>query len=173
MTIADTVGLRAAAIEDDGSCDVDILLASLASQERRAGRRVRGLVMTYPEARLSCASPMVLVDLETLEKYPVSQPLGSASTACRADPQGFARASEVLRRAIDESPDLVINNRFGGLEVEGAGFRAELLEILARDLPLLTVVATRHLQAWQDFTGGTAVLPPRADAISAWLASTL
>lgn len=165
-------GLRAAAIEDDASCDVDALLAAMACQQRRDGRRVRGLVMTHPDGQAGCAGAMVLVDLNTLDEYLVSQPLGSASTSCRADPQGFARASEVLRRAAEETPDLVISNRFGGLEAEGRGFRPELIEILARGLPLLTVVATRHLDAWQRFTGGTTVLPARADAIGAWLVST-
>jgi len=161
--------LRAAAIEDDGSCDVDALLASIAGQQRRAGRQVGGLLMTHPDGDAGCASPMVLVDIGTGEQHLVSQPLGRDSTACRADPQGFARASAVLRRVLDDAPDLVISNRFGGLEAEGGGFRAELLEILARDLPLLTVAATRHLPAWQQFTGGAAVLPARADAVTAWL----
>ena len=161
--------LRAAAIEDDGRCDVDVLLAGLAARQRRAGRRVRGLLMTYPEGRGSCASPMVLVDLDTMQDYLVSQPLGRDSNACRADPQGFARASAVLRRALDDAPDLVIVNRFGGLEVDGGGFRDELLQILAHGVPLLTVVATRHLPAWQAFTGGATVLPATLDAVQAWI----
>ncbi|MFT3819922.1 MAG: DUF2478 domain-containing protein [Rubrivivax sp.] len=173
MTVDEFVPIRAAAIEDDGSVDVDALLAAVACQQRRAGRRVRGVVMTHPDSGCGCASPMVLVDLETLDEYLVSQPLGSAAGGCRADPQGFARASQVLRRAADEAPDLVISNRFGNQEAEGQGFRAELLEILARDLPLLTVAATRHLDAWRRFSGGAAVLPPRQEAIGAWLGAAL
>lgn len=163
--------LCAAAIEDDGSCDLDALLADLACRQRRAGRRVRGLIMTHPDGGTGCARPMVLLDVETLEEYLVSQPLGRDSTSCRADPQGFARASAVLRHALDDAPDLVVSNRFGGLEAEGGGFHAELLDILCRGVPLLTVVATRHVEAWRSFTGGAAVLPPRADAVEAWLAA--
>lgn len=164
------VGLRAAAIEDDGSCDADALLQDLVDRQRAAGRRVRGLVMTYPEGRQSCAGAMVLVDVHTGDAYQVSQPLGRESRACRADPQGFARASQVLRRALDEAPDLVVSNRFGGLEAEGGGFCAELLEVLVRDLPLLTVVPTRHLDAWRHFTGGATVLPARTESVQDWLA---
>lgn len=177
MNAEATAGLRAAAIEDDGTCDVDGLLAAIARQQQDAGRRVSGLVMVYPEgdpaAPAGCARPMELVDLQTQQAYRVSQALGRDSTGCRADPQGFARASGVLRRALDEAPDLVISNRFGALEAEGGGFRAELLEILGRDLPLLTVVASRHLDAWQRFTGGTPVLPAQAEAIAAWLCKVL
>jgi len=165
--------LRAAAIVDDGSCDVDALLAATARRERLAGRRVRGLLMTYPGGREGCAGDMVLVDLDTDEPYLVSQPLGADSTACRADPQGFARASEVLRRAADEVSDLVICNRFGRMEAEGGGFRAELLELMVRGRPLLTAVAARHLEAWRRFTGGAAAeLPAEAAAVEAWVGAS-
>jgi hypothetical protein len=166
-------GPLAAAILNDGSVDVDSMLTRIALQQRRANRRVRGLVMTRPDGVAGCSGSMVLRDLDTLDEYLVSQPLGAASRSCRADPHGFARASEVLRRAVDESPDLVISNRFGVLEAEGGGFRAELLELLSRGVPLLTVVAERHRAAWLDFTGGGAVLPPREETIGEWLDRTL
>lgn len=173
MTAEDCApALRAAAIEDDGSCDVDALLAATARGQCAAGRRVRGLVMTHPDAGAGHAGPMVLVDLATLDAYVVSQPLGRGASACRADLQGFARASAVLRAALAEAPDLVVCNRFGRLEAEGGGFRAELLEILAAGLPLLTVVATPYIEAWLQFTGGAAaVLPARAETLCAWLAA--
>ena len=169
----DATTLRATVILDDGCADVDALLAAVIRQAQQAGRRERGVRMTHPDGDTRCAGAMVLVDLDTQEEYLVSQPLGRDATACRADPQGFARASQVLRRAAQEAPDLVVSNRFGALEAAGGGFCAELLALLAQDLPLLTVVAPKHLQAWQTFTGGTAVLPARADAVHAWLECAL
>ncbi len=166
-------GLRAAAILDDGSGSADALLASIAGAQRQAGRRVRGLLMTHPDGPRSCAAAMVLVDVQTAEEYLVSQPLGPDSQACRADPQGFARASVVLRRAADEQAELVVSNRFGGLEAGGGGFRDELHELMARDIPVLTVVAPQHVQAWQQFTGGATVMPARVEAIERWLAETV
>lgn len=173
MTADDTGAPRAAAIEDDDSGDVDALLALMAEQQQRAGHRVRGLIMTHPNVGEGCSRPMVLVDLDTRQEFLVSQTLGRHSSACRADPQGFARASAVLRRACDDAPELVVCNRFGGLEAEGGGFRAELLEIMTRELPLLTVVATRHLADWAAFTGGAAVLAARAEAVTRWLDTVL
>lgn len=166
-------GLRAAAVLDDGSLDVDTLLAECAARQRRAGRRVRGLVMTWPDGGRDSCGAMVLVDLDTHEQYLVSQALGPASAACRADPQGFARASEVLRRAGGEAPDLVVCNRFGGMEANGEGFRAELLDLMAADIPLLTIVSPRYAGAWAEFTGGAALLPARREAIEDWIALTL
>lgn len=166
--------IRAAAIVDDGTRgSVDALLAALAARLRESGVRVRGLLMTRPTAERGCAATMVLVDIDTQEGYLVSQPLGRNSTACRADPQGFARASAVLRRAADETPDLVIVNRFGGLEVEGGGFRAELLELMTREVPLLTSVGARHVPDWQQFSGGATLLPADPAVVEAWLRKVL
>jgi len=163
--------LRAAALHHDGSRDIDALLAAAVARQRARGHRVHGMLMDYAGERGECASAMFLVDIASGERYLVSQNLGSGSRACRADPQGFARASRVLREAGDAAPDLVVSNRFGGLESEGAGFAAELLELMSRGIPLLTVVATPHLPAWQRFTGGAEVLPP--EALDAWLDRTL
>jgi hypothetical protein len=165
--------LLAAAILDDGSQDVDALLMATATRLRAAGRRVRGLVMTYPDGRESCAGRMVLVDIETGEATLVSQDLGHASNACRADPQGFALASASLRKALETGAELVVSNRFGGLEAEGGGFAAELLALMAQGVPLLTAVPVRHRAAWQTFTGGATVLPPDAEAVQAWLDQAL
>lgn len=164
---------RAAAIEHDGSGDIDALLASIAQAQQLQGRRVCGLLMTYPEGRESCAGPMVLVDIDNGEAYPVSQPLGRDSQACRADTQGFAHAGRVLRAALAQAPDLVISNRFGALEAEGGGFAAELLELMSGGVPVLTVVATRHAAAWSHFSGGAPLLPARIEAVDAWLAGAL
>jgi nucleoside-triphosphatase THEP1 len=165
--------LPVAAILDDGRTDADALLAQAARAAREAGRRVRGLLMTYAGGRNDCAADMVLVDVDTLEEYLVSQPLGAAAGSCRADPQGFARASRVLRDAREQAPDLVVCNRFGGMEAGGEGFTAELLELMAEGVPLLTVVSPRHLDAWTRFTGGAQVLPAEPDAVRRWLGRVL
>lgn len=166
--------LPAAAILDERVVDVDALLAQVVAARRAAGHRVRGLLMTHPCGQLGCAASMVLVDIETGTEYLVSQPLGRDSTACRADTQGFARASVVLRDALAAAPDLVVSNRFGGLEAEGGGFASELLALMAQGVPVLTVVATRHVAAWQQFTGGAAaLLPADSTAVQAWLDRTL
>jgi hypothetical protein len=157
----------AAAIVDDGRVDVDALLATVARDGQRSGRRVHGLLMTRVGG--GCAGDMVLIDIATGERYLVSQPLGPGSTACRADPQGFARASVVLREALAQSPDLVVCNRFGGLEAEGGGFAAELLALMAQGVPLLTSVAQRNREAWLRFSGGAPLLPAETAAVAAWV----
>lgn len=165
--------LPAAAIVHDRSAVTDALLAEAAARQQRDGRRVHGLLMLRNDGGGDCSAEMVLRDIRTGDDYLVSQPTGRDSTACRANPQGFARASAVLRDALAQAPDLVIVNRFGQLEADGGGFRAELLELMAAGVPLLTSVSPRHLEAWQRFTGGAATLPAERQAIDAWLGQVL
>ncbi len=162
-----------AAIDHDGSVDVDALLAGIVEAAGARGWRVRGLLRetgaTCGSASLACEATMRLVDIETGERYVISQDLGPGSTGCRADPAGFAQAAMVMQRARQAGPDLVVSNRFGSLESEGGGFRAELLDVVAQGLPLLTIVARRHRAAWDAFSGGAPVLPADAGRVMAWL----
>lgn len=169
----EALAMPAAAILADGACDVDQLLAQVAQRQQAAGRRLGGLLMKPRGTARDCAVDMVLTDLSTGADYLVSQPRGAAGTGCRADLQGFARASQVLRQALVDAPDLVISNRFGGLEALGQGFRAELLALLAQGLPLLTAVAPKHLSDWRAFVGGPAELPAALPAIESWIEAVL
>jgi nucleoside-triphosphatase THEP1 len=162
-----------AAIHHDGSGHIDAALAGFAAQQRQAGRCVLGLLMRQRVGDASCQSAMVLTDIETGEAYGVSQALGSGSNACSADPQAFARASRVLHDALERQPDLVIINRYGSLEAENGGFVAELLALLAQGIPVLTVVSTRHLDAWHRFVGEAPLLPSIPAAWAAWLDAVL
>jgi nucleoside-triphosphatase THEP1 len=165
--------LDVAAIHHDGTTDVDRALADFAGRQRLAGRQVLGLLMSHRDDEAGCRAAMVLTDIDTGEEYLVSQSLGSGSSACRADPQGFARASRVLHDALERRPDLVISNRFGSLEAASGGFAAELLALLAERVPVLTVVATRHLDAWREFVGEASLLPSDPVAWAAWFDAVL
>jgi len=165
--------LPAAAIVDDRSVDMDVLLAQIVKTQQSAGRRVRGCVMRRPPRENGCAATMVLVDIDTGDEYLVSQPMGTGSRACRADPQGFARASQVFRTALAEDPELVVSNRFGDLEVLRGGFTEELLAVMERGIPLLTTVPVRNVIAWQEFTGGGTLLPPDEAVVAAWVDKAL
>jgi len=162
-----------AAIHHDGSGTVDAALADFVARQRRAGRRVMGLLMSHRPAEAGCRAAMVLVDIDSGDEYLVSQPLGGGSQACSADPQGFASASQVLRQALGRQADLVVSNRFGSLEAENGGFAAELLALMADGVPVLTVVSTRHLEAWRRFSGNAPVLPNDPGAWEAWFDEVL
>jgi nucleoside-triphosphatase THEP1 len=176
MTSPDTTpdeSAPVAAVEHDGSSDVDAMLQTFVAQQRRDGRSVLGLLMARRGPAVGCRTSMVLTDIDTGDEYPVSQALGALSAGCAADPQGFAQASRVLRDALERQPDLVVCNRFGALEAENGGFVAELLALLERDVPVLTVVAPRHLAAWRRFIGEAPLLPADPATWAAWLDAVL
>ena len=115
---------------------------------------------------------MVLRDLDDSQRFTISQNLGAGSVSCCVDPRGVVAAGIVLRRALAERADLVVVNRFGELEAAGGGFSAEMLALMAEGIPLLTIVADKHLEAWRHFCGGAALLiPPRLEALEAWFAA--
>ncbi|AMN47591.1 molybdenum ABC transporter ATP-binding protein [Steroidobacter denitrificans] len=148
----------------------DALLAEFAMRLGRQGWRVRGLVQ-HTRRSGGKYKQMMLVDLnDPTSRFPISQDLGTGSSACRLDPAGIAAASIVLRNALRQKADLVIANRFGVLEATGGGLSDELLSLMSERTPLLLVVAERYLEAWRDFTGGEGVeLPPRIEVLEAWL----
>ena len=162
--------MKLAALRHDGRLDMDDLLAREVARLQAEGRRVRGLLMDWPDGDRVCGA-MLLRDVSGGETYLVSQDLGPGATGCRVDPHGFARASEVLRRALAETPapDLVVVNRFGGLEAGGEGLLDELSALLAADVPVLTAVADKHAAAWAAFSGDWPLLAP--EALPDWLSS--
>lgn len=171
---ADPDAPLAAAIVDDKSLDIDALLARIVKRQQAHGLRVRGFVMKRPPRQAGRESTMFLVDVETGIELLVSQPMGANSRACRADHSAFAKASLVLRDALGQSPDIVVSNRFGDLEVvHRGGFTAELLAVMERGIPLLTTVAARNAAAWREFTGGAALLPADEGVVTTWLEQAL
>lgn len=147
---------------------VDHLLLALRDQLVASGWRVHGLVQAKSDSSAGSCD-LSLVDLASQRIYPISQQLGSLSTACCLDLGGLTEASTALRGLSPDNADLVIVNRFAGLEASGQGFAAEMLDLMSRAVPLLTVVPEKHLAAWQDFTGGLAtLLPPNLAALQTW-----
>jgi len=147
---------------------VDELLGWFVARQVANGVRVCGLVQ---QNRWSASGKkaMELVDIVTNQRFAISQDLGAASGSCNLDPAGIAAAAVVLRRALEQAPQLVVVNRFGALESERGGFASELLELMSDGVPVLTAVAERHLDAWLAFCDQRSeVLAPSLAALEGW-----
>lgn len=148
--------------------DIEALLAEFAAALKERGVRVGGLLQRSTK-EANGRPRMELVDIETGETFLISQNLGARSSACCVDPSGVATASLVLRRAIAARPDLLIINKFSGLEAKGEGLRAEFLEALASGLPVLSGLAERHRDAFAEMAqGAQSELEARLPALMAW-----
>jgi nucleoside-triphosphatase THEP1 len=147
----------------------DALLADLAFALRRQGWKVSGLVQQYRGTHPKESAR--LVDLDSGACFPLFQNLGPGSESCCIDTNSLAAASAVLRRALHDGADLVIANRFGGLEAAGEGFAAEMLALMSEGIPLVAVVGNAWLGAWRHFTGGAGTeLLPEMGCLEAWFA---
>lgn len=148
----------------------DTVLAAFVADLRQRGVRVRGLLQESQPDDACCRH--ILIDIENGDRYPISQQLGSQSNACSLDTAALAEATAVMRRIADEGAELAIFNRFSKLESSGAGFAAEMLQVMSSGIPVLTVTSPTHLESWRHFTGGIArELPPDTAALNDWFAA--
>src|ERR1700761_4288141 len=135
--------------------DVEALLARFADSLRGQGVAVAGLLQR--SSREANGRPrMEMIDIASGDVILISQNLGGKSSACCVDLTGVADASAYLRRAIAAHPDLLIINKFSGLEAKGGGLRAEFLDALASGLPVLTGLSERNRAAFAEMAGDAA-----------------
>ena len=149
----------------------DALVADWCHSLQRQGWRVAGLLQQHLPGVGGGKPGLQLVDVRTGQAFVISQNLGPLSRACCLDTGGLAQASGVLRQALADRVDLAVTNRFGELEAKGGGFAAEMAALAAAGIPVLTVLAEKHLRAWRRFTGGMGrELPASASALRGWCA---
>ena len=152
--------------------DVEALLAGFVDSLRGQGVAVGGLLQ-HSSREANGRPRMEMTDIASGERFLISQNLGGASSACCVDVTAMATASAHLRRAIEARPDLLVINKFSGLEATGGGLRAEFLEALASGLPVLTGLSERHRDAFEAMApGAAAYLEPDLKALEAWSRSS-
>ncbi|PWC82085.1 hypothetical protein TSH100_25480 [Azospirillum sp. TSH100] len=158
-----------AVIHGPGSYGVDALLDGFSAELKRRGFRVGGLVQRNHGPGDDCAERMELVDVATGHAYDITQKLGRESQSCRVDPTGVAEASQAIRNAVSSGVDLLVVNKFAGLESHGDGLSDEMLTAIAEGIPVLTSVGSRYLNEWQTATGGFCdLLSPVPDSLWRW-----
>eukprot|EP00906_Rhabdomonas_costata_P035440 RCo049785 len=124
----------AAVIADDPQL-ADAAVRRLLERLRGEGWRVGGLLQESEGEDWQCQ--VWLQEIGGERRYLITQNLGAGSESCRLDLSRLAEAGEVLRGLVDGQLDLVVFNRFGGLEAKGQGFAAEMLALMARGQPVL------------------------------------
>lgn len=156
---------RLAAIVFDRDEPVDATLRAFIAALGGEGVKVAGLVQE-PGAD---EDDLLVRDLTTGERLPIMQNLGADSTACAVDPAAIAVAARMLDRARGEKPDLLVVNRFGRLESEGAGMIAEIGAAVAEGEIVLIAVPLRYADAWNAFAQGLDVqMRPDLPTLARW-----
>lgn len=164
--------LPIAAIIHDSAEIADQTLQPFIQYLQEQGQTVLGVVQAPEEVSFAYRTQMGIINLSNGVFTSIAQDLGAHNTSCCLDSEAISNASIILKQARALKPDLIVVNRFGKLEAEGEGFADEMLEIMSTGMPMLTVVATRFLDPWREFTGGLATeITPDLDQIKDWYAN--
>lgn len=144
-----------AVIYTDGIA-ADGFLADLGYFLRSEGLNIAGLVQLNSFVRDSGKCDMAVEELFSGTVLQLSENRGREARGCRLDRSVLAEAAALLIAALDESPDLLILNKFGKTEAEGAGLRDVLALAVERDVPVVVGVPFRNLDQWRVFAGDMA-----------------
>jgi nucleoside-triphosphatase THEP1 len=149
--MSDIISITAMIYTDSDAADRALRDVAMTLMER--GFRLAGLVQhnTARPGRSRC--DMVLEELASGELIGISQDRGPLARGCALDVDQLLGAMQIVRAALTSSPDLVILNKFGKTEAEGAGFRPLIAEAIEAGLPVLIAVPWRNVESWRLFTG--------------------
>lgn len=139
-----------------------------------SGHRILGWLQGY-EVDDSCScDDIVLTAIHDGSRRKITQNLGRESQGCRLDPSALAEVAGWLATDLTETPDLLVLNRFGKIEAEGAGLRSVLESALTAGVPVLVPVNRKQLGFWQDYAGDmAATLACEEVAIRNWIGDAL
>ncbi|MDC0737875.1 DUF2478 domain-containing protein [Cognatishimia sp. SS12] len=158
----------------EGKGDLDQILYTFAMAEIAKGAKLAGVVQVNSD-REDCA--LCDMDVQVLPDGPtirISQFLGRDAKGCRLDPAALEQAVREVETRLSGDTALLVLNKFGKHEAGGRGFRPMIAQAMTLDIPVVCGVNALNLEAFQEFCGGTAELvPPTAEALSAWTANAL
>ena len=152
-----------------GRGDVDLLLEGLARALVARGLRPAGTAQVNTERNDAGPCDMDVIVLPDGPTLCISQTLGPEAKGCRLDPAALETAVGLVQTRLPGS-DCLIVNKFGKHEAEGRGFRPVIADALASGLPVLVGLNQLNAQAFEDFTGGSAIrLAPDPATLEAWI----
>ena len=118
--------LHLAAICHGGGGHIDRLMAEVAAGLRAQGCRLCGVIQSNPAPAPGQRCDMLLEELSSGEKFPISQRLGLESQACRLDSAALEEVVHLVERSLGDAPDMLLLNKFGRQESEGKGLRMSI-----------------------------------------------
>lgn len=131
----------------------DRALRAIAHELQDRGFRLAGLVQHNERRADRSRCNMVLEELASGEQIGIAEDRGPLARGCALDVDRLLSAMQIVQDALAEAPDLVILNKYGKTESEGAGFRPLIADIVERRLPLLIGVPWRNVENWRLFAG--------------------
>lgn len=158
-----------AAIRYEPGFEINRLLADVVAELRREGVKVGGVLQEAEIAADTGCVALNIVDIRTGKSARITQERGRDAHGCKLDPRGLADIAHCVTDAVAGGTDLVIINKFGRAESEGAGLLSCFAEAVTAGIPVLTTVRDPYVEAWDEFHGGLGTeLPPAREAVIEW-----
>ena len=137
-----------------GRGEADRMIAAVADRLAAGGLRLAGLVQSNVERPGRCRCDMVLRDLASGREIGISQDLGAAARGCRLDHGALQIAAGWVEASISADVEVLVLNKFGKREAEGAGLRAAIASAVDLGIPVIAGLAPENREAWDVFSGG-------------------
>jgi hypothetical protein len=168
-TDTNDIAARVGVLPYDSSDGLDAAVSEAVGCLRARGIAVAGLLQHFGDAVPGGKQAMWVEDIGSGQVIRLDQPRGPGAIACTFDTGALARAAYLLGIAAGSGAELLVVNRFGGVEAEGRGLRPEIADAICSGLAVLIPIRDSLLPALEEFLGGPATrLPASARAIEAW-----
>jgi hypothetical protein len=149
-------------------------LAGFVASLKKSKLRVGGILQEKISLGDDGVRRAEAVDIATGRRKPLNRPTPETwrNRVCSLDISALAETTAILRKAIADRVDLMVVEKFGDAERDGAGLIDEVLQGIAAGIPLLIAVPETNLHVWIERSGGTgAVLLCDEHALHEWWAS--
>jgi hypothetical protein len=158
-----------AAVPSSGRGFTGAVLTAVAQNLQDEGYRLAGVVQTDLERIAEGPCDTVLAVLPAGTRIDISQNLGPLASGCRLDQQALEDAVGLVDPSLDERTQLLVINKFGKREAEGAGFRQTIARAVERGIPVVLGIGPKEREALEAYIGeGLAILPDDEAAILSW-----
>jgi len=163
-----------AAVASNGEGPTGLVLSKVAQQLQAEGHSLAGVVQIETDRAPGRLCDMVLSVLPDGLRIDITQNLGRHARGCRLDQQALEDAVNRVDRSLDDHTQLLVINKFGKRESEGAGFRQTIARAVELGIPVLLGIGATERAALETYIGeDLIVLPEDADTILAWCHSRL
>jgi nucleoside-triphosphatase THEP1 len=149
-------------------------LARFVESLKKSSVRVGGILQEKISLGSNGVRRVEAIDISTGRRTPINKPTPETwrNRVCSLDISALAETTAILRTATEDHVDLMVVEKFGDAERDGAGLIDEVLQGIAAGIPLLIAVPETNLPIWTERSGGTgAVLPCDEHALHKWWAS--
>jgi nucleoside-triphosphatase THEP1 len=120
----------------------DDILKQVVDRCRARGLRLAGVVQHRSrEAGHRC--DMVLEDLATRLQVSIFAGRGRGARGCQMDEDAMLKVVSRIERELKENPELLMLNKFGKVEAEGAGMRDLIVQAISMDIPVIVAQSPR------------------------------